>query len=176
MLHPCLRLVLLHAEIYPNAFAIPKTHRFSSIHACMVCPPPRCACTFMRLRFCALITTPAPANFAKTTKATGMAVSRTDPAMAGDNWRVWSMRLALTPAQTSAQPEAFNLALVLRKPSALSRVCSQCSTLKKSGKLSCCASGGAWFNKCGDAGDKNFNHTWVDGIQACNGKSSRVDI
>ena len=45
--------------------------------------------------------------------------------------------------------------------------CPKCATIKKSGKLSCCARGGAWFQKCGDAGDSNFDHTWVEGIQAC---------
>ena len=28
--------------------------------------------------------------------------------------------------------------------------------MEKSGKLSCCARGGAWFNNCGDAGDAKF--------------------
>ena len=42
-----------------------------------------------------------------------------------------------------------------------------CGTTKKSGKLSCCARGGAWFKNCGDAGDMKFDHTWVEGIQAC---------
>lgn len=39
--------------------------------------------------------------------------------------------------------------------------------IKKSGKRSCCVRGGAWFNKCGDAGDTQFDHTWTDGINAC---------
>ena len=45
--------------------------------------------------------------------------------------------------------------------------CFKCSTLKKSGKHSCCARGGTWFKNCGDAGDTNFDHTWVEGIKAC---------
>ena len=45
--------------------------------------------------------------------------------------------------------------------------CSKCGTLKKSGKFTCCARGGAWFKKCGDAGDTKFDHTWSEGIQAC---------
>ena len=49
-----------------------------------------------------------------------------------------------------------------------SKRCPKCGTVKKSGKLSCCARNGAWFKKCGDAGDSNFNHTWVEGVQACN--------
>ena len=46
--------------------------------------------------------------------------------------------------------------------------CRKCSSLKKSGKLSCCARGGAWFQRCGAAADSSSEHTWVEGIQACN--------
>merc|ERR1712147_508096 len=51
----------------------------------------------------------------------------------------------------------------------VSPVCSKCGTVKNSGKRSCCARGGAWFNKCGSPGDSNFDHTWMQGIQACKG-------
>ena len=44
--------------------------------------------------------------------------------------------------------------------------CSKC-TASKAGKQSCCSPGGAWFKKCGDAGDVRFDHTWTEGIQAC---------
>ena len=46
-------------------------------------------------------------------------------------------------------------------------ICFKCGTVKKSGKLSCCARGGSWFKNCGDAGDSKFEHTWVEGVQAC---------
>ena len=52
----------------------------------------------------------------------------------------------------------------------VSLVCPKCGTTKKSGKLSCCARDGAWFKNCGDAGDKKFDHTWVEGIEACKRK------
>jgi len=52
--------------------------------------------------------------------------------------------------------------------------CSSCAPLKKSGKLSCCARGGAWFKNCGNTGDSAFDHTWVEGIHACK-KSARDD-
>ena len=45
--------------------------------------------------------------------------------------------------------------------------CLKCGVIKKSGKLSCCARDGAWFNKCGDRGDSKFEHTWLEGIRAC---------
>ena len=46
--------------------------------------------------------------------------------------------------------------------------CSQCAHFTQSGKPSCCAPGGAWYNHCGNAGDLAVRHTWVDGMRACN--------
>ena len=77
--------------------------------------------------------------------------------------------------------------LHVRMPTELSRAtskskvinsegCSKCGIVKQSGKLSCCARGGAWFKKCGDVGDSNFDHTWVDGIQACKGFASSSSV
>ena len=48
-------------------------------------------------------------------------------------------------------------------------VCAKCTIFEKSGELSCCASGAAWFNNCGDDGDSGFDHTWLEGFQACEG-------
>ena len=45
--------------------------------------------------------------------------------------------------------------------------CPKCGTTKRSGLISCCARGGTWFENCGNAGSTKFNHTWVEGIQAC---------
>ena len=45
--------------------------------------------------------------------------------------------------------------------------CPKCRTVKRSGKLSCCARGGAWFGKCGDPGDSEYAYTWLEGIEAC---------
>ena len=50
-------------------------------------------------------------------------------------------------------------------------VCPKCGIKKKSGKPSCCFSGGAWFKNCGDASDPNFDHTWMEGARACEGVS-----
>ena len=52
--------------------------------------------------------------------------------------------------------------------SAKRKECPKCATARKSGKLSCCARGGAWFKKCGDVGDANFEYTWTEGFRACN--------
>ena len=52
---------------------------------------------------------------------------------------------------------------------AISSVCSKCGIIKKTGISSCCARRGSWFQDCGDAGDENFGHTWLEGIQSCKG-------
>ena len=57
-----------------------------------------------------------------------------------------------------------------------SYVCPKCGTAKKSGVSSCCARGGSWFRSCGDARDTKFNHTWVEGIQACKGFVTLVAV
>ena len=57
-----------------------------------------------------------------------------------------------------------------------SNECPKCGTTKKSGKRSCCARGGAWFKSCGDAGNKQFDHTWAEGIQACKHTSSSTSV
>merc|ERR1712032_200909 len=45
--------------------------------------------------------------------------------------------------------------------------CPKCGTFKKSGRASCCAPGGAWFQQCGGAGKKNVGHTWFEGAKLC---------
>ena len=65
--------------------------------------------------------------------------------------------------------QSFTLLLaLLQVATAQTGGCSQCAHLKQSGKPSCCAPGGAWYNNCGNAGDLDVRHTWVDGMQACN--------
>ena len=49
--------------------------------------------------------------------------------------------------------------------------CPNCGIFKKSGRLSCCAPGGAWYNNCGGAGDKDAGHSWLEGVEACKRKS-----
>ena len=49
-------------------------------------------------------------------------------------------------------------------------MCSKCGIVKESGKLSCCAPGGAWAKNCGNDGDSKFDHTWKQGILACERK------
>ena len=58
----------------------------------------------------------------------------------------------------------------------ISSGCLKCGIIKKSGKRSCCAPGGAWFKNCGDAGDTKFDHTWAEGVQACKDVVASVSI
>ena len=52
-------------------------------------------------------------------------------------------------------------------PVGTSSGCAKCGTIKNSAKHSCCARGGSWFKNCGNPGDSKFDHTWVEGIEAC---------
>lgn len=54
------------------------------------------------------------------------------------------------------------------------KVCINCGELK-TGEASCCGKGGDWANKCGNADDPRFYHSWSDGLLACESKlSTRV--
>ena len=55
------------------------------------------------------------------------------------------------------------------RPRSTNPECPQCAT-NRTGKLSCCVRGGSWFKKCGNP-DSNSEHTWDEGILACEGKS-----
>ena len=49
----------------------------------------------------------------------------------------------------------------------ISSTCAKCGISKRSDTATCCAPGGSWFKKCGDPGDSNYEHTWLQGIRAC---------
>ena len=49
--------------------------------------------------------------------------------------------------------------------------CPKCGTFQKSGKVSCCAPRGAWFKNCGGVGNRNVDHRWSEGVEACKRKS-----
>ena len=87
-----------------------------------------------------------------------------------------SLCLALTCTHASLLPGTTKPPFAMLRPSALNLVCPKCSFSKKSGKLSCCARGGAWFQECGDAGDSKFGHTWFEGMQACKSMFPRVCV
>ena len=48
--------------------------------------------------------------------------------------------------------------------------CRKCGIFQKSGRVSCCAPGGAWYKKCGGARNRNVDHKWFEGVEACEGK------
>ena len=56
---------------------------------------------------------------------------------------------------------------LLAKTTTTSSVCPKCGIVAKSGKSSCCGHGGFWFGHCGSAGNAKPDHTWYEGIQAC---------
>jgi len=52
------------------------------------------------------------------------------------------------------------------KPATTSQ-CTKCGKFKKSGKVSCCAPGGAWYKNCGSSANSRVDHNWAEGIDAC---------
>ena len=74
------------------------------------------------------------------------------------------------PISTSFSTSAFTSTI-------LSRItCPKCGTFAKSGRVSCCAPGGAWYKNCGGAANKNVDHRWSDGTEACKRKSEACDL
>ena len=55
-----------------------------------------------------------------------------------------------------------------------SNKCPKCAT-NNAGKLTCCSRRGGWFKNCGDPGDPNFDHSWEEGLKACNGTRMGVN-
>ena len=53
--------------------------------------------------------------------------------------------------------------------------CPKCGIIRKSGFHSCCAGGGAWYKKCGDPGDSQFDHTWNEGIESCEVRANLIE-
>ena len=51
--------------------------------------------------------------------------------------------------------------------SVTANTCSKCGTFHQSGRVSCCAHGGAWFKKCGPVGNENVVYKWSEGVKAC---------
>ena len=52
--------------------------------------------------------------------------------------------------------------------------CLTCGTIKKSGKLSCCARGGSWFGNCGATANTELQYAWHEGIEACKARQSNM--
>jgi len=58
--------------------------------------------------------------------------------------------------------------LVVHAPNTMN--CPKCGTFQKSGRVSCCAPGGAWFKNCGRPRNRNVDHMWFEGVAACKRK------
>ena len=71
------------------------------------------------------------------------------------------------PANTLCTSTEPSIAPVTKAPTS---TCPKCGTLK-SGKSSCCARGGSWYEECGSADSSKFDHSWGEGIRACEGES-----
>ena len=50
------------------------------------------------------------------------------------------------------------------------KICPKCGTFKESGRVSCCAPGGAWHKNCGAPDKGDYDHSWVEGKEACKRK------
>ena len=64
-----------------------------------------------------------------------------------------------------------SIAVLLATPgvSSVFIICTKCGIFKMSGRVSCCAPGGAWYKKCGGEGNTNVGHSWLEGVEACEG-------
>ena len=149
----------------------------------MVCPPVH---LHVHLNMCALF-------HSVTTTKQGVVYdhdSIRDAEMSGGAWLAWNMCLAcsrhmtcntflsmsLVRIQPSVLPGKKKSSSVVLTQNTAGLVCPKCGIAKISGRLSCCARGGAWLRKCGDAGDSNFDHTWIEGIRACQSEFPRVPV
>ena len=85
------------------------------------------------------------------------------------NARICLAAAATTVAGTAPTPVRVTVAGTNNPPASVT--CPKCGT-NKGGKRTCCTRGGAWFNKCGEPGDSNFDHTYAEGIQSCQDSAS----
>ena len=91
-----------------------------------------------------------------------------------------------TPHQYTSQQPIPERELIVRKPISTSPItstidrtimCARCGTFRKSGRVSCCAPGGAWFKNCGGGlSSKNVHHRWSEGVVACTRKFKADNI
>ena len=52
--------------------------------------------------------------------------------------------------------------------------CPKCVT-NDVGTRTCCARGGSWYRTCGEKGDSKAEHTWDEGMRACQGELMGVE-
>ena len=108
---------------------------------------------------------------------------RRESMFTGSNGSITSLVCTLRVTQRQQEGQAtprlpvalvFQRALIARTPttptSSNGMTCPKCGTFKKSGRVSCCAPGGAWYKNCGGVGNRNADHRWFEGIEACKRK------
>ena len=69
-----------------------------------------------------------------------------------------------TPITPPVSTSAFT-SMVVRGMGGMA--CPKCGMFKKSGRVSCCAPGGAWYKNCGGVGNRNAGRRWFEGVEAC---------
>ena len=69
-----------------------------------------------------------------------------------------------SPITTSVSTTAFTSTI------ANTVTCPKCGTFLKSGRASCCAPDGAWYNNCGGVSNRIVYHMWSEGVEACKRK------
>ena len=78
-----------------------------------------------------------------------------------------------TTATTTTTTTATTITVTKPTKAVTAAKCPKCGS-SRTDKRSCCAPGGAWRGKCGDDGE-NMEHTWTEGLDACQCKSS-IDV
>jgi len=85
-------------------------------------------------------------------------------------------RISRTVCVGGGGPGERELIMRTTKKVISSSKCAKCGKFKRSGKVSCCAPGGAWFKNCGGAGNARVDHNWSEGIDACKKEESTPKI
>ena len=76
------------------------------------------------------------------------------------------------PTKTAFRPTKTAFRPVVTVPTTPRITCPKCGTQSK--YLNCCFPGGTWFNKCGNPGNPKYEHTWLEGSQACQGVTRKA--
>jgi len=79
-----------------------------------------------------------------------------------------SQRVCPSIRITNKYNRGFERDLIQRtSTTAITLTCPKCGKFKKSGRVSCCAPGGAWYRNCGGVVSGDIGYRWFDGVQAC---------
>jgi len=76
-------------------------------------------------------------------------------------------RISRTVCVGGGGPGERELIMRTTKKVISSSKCAKCGKFKRSGKVSCCAPGGAWYKNCGSSANARVDHNWAEGVDAC---------